>query len=295
MKEVTIRSISGLLFMAVIIACILWCSLSFAILFGIVAAFMVNEYLNINALPEKNIRSQKAFTIATALVIFYSFYIVQSGLAGDYFYLISLFMIIIMFVKNLFIKNFNVHKITKEGDKVIRENNGYEMFPVCITSLIYIAIPVALLNMIVFSNNGIGEYSGTLLLSFFIILWSTDVGAYCFGSTLGQKIGPKLFPSISPKKSWVGLIGGLICAIIAGIILNYYDLLNFNLTQSIIVSVILCIGGVLGDLVESQLKRNFGIKDSGKIIPGHGGMLDRFDSMLIAFPLALIYIVFFIK
>lgn len=139
------------------------------------------------------------------------------------------------------------------------------------------------------------QFSGNLLICFFIIIWASDVGAYCFGTALGQKFGPKLFPSVSPKKSWIGSAGGFICALIAAWVLNEYTtLMNFHsIIHIIAIAAIINIGGAYGDLVESQLKRNFGVKDSGNIMPGHGGMLDRFDSVIIGFPLAIIYLEIF--
>ena len=139
------------------------------------------------------------------------------------------------------------------------------------------------------------EFRGGILLGFFIILWASDVGAYCFGCTMGR-MGPRLFPSVSPKKSWIGSIGGTACAIgAAALIHSFTELFPFSSADSLIIGALISIGGGFGDLVESQLKRNFGVKDSGSIMPGHGGMLDRFDGALIGFPMAIIYLEFFLK
>ena len=126
-----------------------------------------------------------------------------------------------------------------------------------------------------------------LLLS---IAWVSDTGAYFVGTFLGKH---KMAPKISPKKSWEGFFGGLICSVAGAVVLRFTGLLDLSLFDAIAVGIIICIFGVLGDLVESQLKRNFGVKDSGSIMPGHGGMLDRFDGALLAFPVAIIYIIFF--
>ena len=135
--------------------------------------------------------------------------------------------------------------------------------------------------------------SGNMSLAMMVMLWCTDVGAYRLGSSLGQLYGHRLFPSISPKKSWEGFFGGLVCSVAGAVLLRYFGLLELSLFDAIAVGIIICIFGVLGDLVESQLKRKFGVKDSGSIMPGHGGMLDRFDGALLAFPVAIIYIIFF--
>ena len=137
-----------------------------------------------------------------------------------------------------------------------------------------------------------------MLLCFFAIIWGSDVGAYLFGITLGQKYGKKLFPSISPKKSWIGFWGGMLLAIVVSITLYklgwFPDFTNSettNIVNYISMAVLLHVVGVYGDLIESQWKRHYNVKDSGNIIPGHGGLLDRFDSALIAIPIGIIYLV----
>jgi len=156
---------------------------------------------------------------------------------------------------------------------------------------LYIALPLSLTNTILFNNQG--TYIPNTLLSIFIILWSCDVGAYVFGISFGQKNGHKLFPSISPKKSWEGFFGGLISALITGFILYKVGLITFSIIDVLALSAIIFLFGVFGDLVESLFKRNFGVKDSGNIMPGHGGLLDRFDSALLALPAAIAYIKLF--
>jgi phosphatidate cytidylyltransferase len=130
-----------------------------------------------------------------------------------------------------------------------------------------------------------------MLLCFFCIIWGSDVGAYLFGMSLGQKYGKKLFPSISPKKSWIGFWGGLLTAVIVAVALHYAGIFTFNLVHCIAIAILLNVTGVYGDLIESQWKRHYEVKDSGTIIPGHGGLLDRFDSALMAIPVGIIYLV----
>ena len=128
------------------------------------------------------------------------------------------------------------------------------------------------------------------MLAFFIIIWASDVGAYCIGMLLG-KYSKKLFPSVSPKKTWAGFWGGLVFAVLAGLILVWTGLWTYPWYHAVILSVIMHVAGVFGDLFESQWKRVCEIKDSGNIIPGHGGMMDRFDSALFAIPAGVIYLV----
>ena len=171
----------------------------------------------------------------------------------------------------------------------VKDKTCFDKFSNLYAVLIYIAVPWSVLNFAVF--NAAGEFNGLLLLSFFCIIWGTDVGAYMFGITLGQKYGKKLFPSISPKKSWIGFWGGLFVAILVAVALHYVGIFRFDLIHCIFMGALLCVAGVYGDLIESQWKRHYNVKDSGNLIPGHGGLLDRFDSALIAIPIGIIYLV----
>lgn len=168
-----------------------------------------------------------------------------------------------------------------------KDKSQFFKFAYIYTGLAYIVVPLTLSNLIVFRN---GSFSGLLLLCFFIIIWGSDVGGYVFGMALGQKYGKKLCPEISPKKSWIGFWGGLVFAILATILLHVTGLLRIPFGHGVILAMIMHVGGVVGDLFESQWKRCCGIKDSGNVIPGHGGMLDRFDSTLVAMPLGALYL-----
>ena len=168
-----------------------------------------------------------------------------------------------------------------------KDKSGFDLFSHIYTGLLYIAVPLGLSNLIAFDH---GVFDGRLLLCFFIIIWSSDVGAYCAGLTLGKKFPKKLFEEISPKKTWAGFFGGLVCAVIASVILGVVGMFRFPLVHCAVLAVVMHIAGVYGDLFESQWKRCHDIKDSGSVIPGHGGMMDRFDSTLFAFPAGVIYL-----
>ncbi|MBR1705869.1 MAG: phosphatidate cytidylyltransferase [Bacteroidales bacterium] len=169
-----------------------------------------------------------------------------------------------------------------------RDRSDFKLSAFLYTGLLYIAIPLASSNVVVFDAEG--HFNGVLMLAFFCIIWASDVGAYCFGLLFGRN-GRKLWPDISPKKSWAGFWGGLAMAVAAAVILCLTGLFTFPMLHCIILSVIMSVAGVYGDLFESQWKRVCGLKDSGNIIPGHGGMLDRFDSALFAIPSGVIYLV----
>ncbi len=164
-------------------------------------------------------------------------------------------------------------------------------------SLIYTVIPFSLFPFSAFNHEGIGTllphgeliFSPGIVVGFFLLIWANDTGAYLIGVTLGKH---RLFERISPKKSWEGFIGGVILAAAVSWMLSGW-LGVVSPVKWIIISLIVSITGTFGDLVESMLKRSAGIKDSGNIMPGHGGFLDRFDSAVMSFPLVFLFISFF--
>lgn len=150
--------------------------------------------------------------------------------------------------------------------------------------IIYVAVPFSLLNVIIFHP---GEYTFEILLGAMFLLWSNDTGAYFAGVRYGKR---KLFERVSPKKSWEGSLGGFILSLIMAYVISNFSQV-FTTGEWIAMGVIISIGGTYGDLVESLFKRSIEIKDSGRLIPGHGGFLDRFDGLLLSAP----FIVTFLK
>jgi len=163
--------------------------------------------------------------------------------------------------------------------------------------IVYTSAPFSLFPFTAFSWSGIRSliphekiiFSPGIVIGFFILLWVNDTGAYLSGITMGRH---RLMERISPKKSWEGFFGGILLTILAGWLLSGW----LNILDSfkwIFVALIIALCGTFGDLIESMLKRSTGIKDSGTIMPGHGGFLDRFDSTLLSFPLVFLFIIFF--
>ncbi len=132
-------------------------------------------------------------------------------------------------------------------------------------------------------------FSPGIIIGFFLLIWANDTGAYLTGATLGRH---KLFERISPKKTWEGFFGGLIIAVAAAWLFSGW-LGIVDSMQWVVIALIITIAGTYGDLVESMLKRSTGVKDSGTVLPGHGGFLDRFDSTIVAFPLVYLFITLF--
>jgi len=159
-----------------------------------------------------------------------------------------------------------------------------------IFGIVYIAVPLSCSNYLVFSELSGYQYNFQILLFVFVLIWSYDTFAYITGKFAGKN---KLLKNISPKKTWEGAIGGVLMSIfIAGLL--HYTTGIFALHQWIIISIIVSITGTLGDLTESALKRSVRMKDSGRLLPGHGGILDRFDAALFAIPSVLLYLKLFV-
>lgn len=151
---------------------------------------------------------------------------------------------------------------------------------------IYVVLPFALLTHLAYLHE---TFEYTLPLGFFAILWSNDTGAYAVGKLLGKK---KLFPNVSPNKTIEGLLGGMCFSIAAALILSHF-FLELSLSEWIGIALVVAIMANVGDLFESHIKRTCGLKDSGSLIPGHGGVLDRFDGLLFSLPFTLTFLNFY--
>ncbi|WP_418801583.1 phosphatidate cytidylyltransferase [Porphyromonas sp.] len=157
---------------------------------------------------------------------------------------------------------------------------------------IYIAVPLALairLTLVVDPFSSMTQYNGLLLLTIFIFIWVNDTGAYLVGSRWGKT---PLAPSISPKKTVEGSIGGLLLVLLSAVVLRLLLFPELSWLRMLLIAAVVAIFGTIGDLFESSLKRQAGVKDSGKLIPGHGGILDRIDSFLLAVPAVYLLLAF---
>ena len=170
-----------------------------------------------------------------------------------------------------------------------RENQPFSPFSnvgVALLGLLYVSLPMSLLSVVAFSGSG---YDYRRIFALLFLVWSSDIGAYAAGKTFGKH---KLAPKISPGKTWEGAVGGFVLTLVVGYLLGYL-LPELSLTYRLVVAGVVAVFGPLGDLAESMLKRSVGVKDSGNIMPGHGGLLDRFDAFLFILPvLAVLQLVF---
>lgn len=270
MKNAVVRTLSGIGFVAAIVLGLLLNRYIFLVLMLLVMCNMMVEFMNMSM--QRKYGFAQILTIFAGWVFFVLTFLWKSGVMPGTLMLLAVVPVFFIMIDSLYVK----------------DKEDFGRFSNLYTSLLYVAVPVSVMNFAVFGQEG--EYDGLILLCFFIVIWGSDVGAYIFGCTLGQKFGKKLFPSISPKKSWVGFWGGFLMAIAVAVVLHYAGLFKLPLIHCIVLAVILDVCGVYGDLFESQWKRHYGIKDSGNGIPGHGGYLDRFDSSLTAIPAGIIYI-----
>ncbi len=264
-KNLIQRTVSGTIFVVLIVASIIGNIYSFALVFALAMALAVNEFVHLTN-KTGEIEVNRVTSIFGALLLFgCSFLNASFSIPFVVFSVYGLY-ILIVFIAELFRKK--SHPI----------NNWAYFF----LGQIYIALPFSLLNFILF----ISGYQPFILLALFITIWINDTGAYLTGMLLGKH---KMFERISPKKTWEGFAGGAILSILSSYFL-YHFIPDFSFVQWLVFSELIVVFGTLGDLCESLFKRSLQIKDSGNIIPGHGGMLDRFDSMLIATPVILIYL-----
>ena len=274
MKNVVVRTISGVGFVLVILACLLINRYLFAALIIFMMVSMMHEFYRMTM--GSLYKASRVIAICTGVTLFTLIFLMQCIQLPVRFISCALVPLLVLMIYSLYEKD--------------RENFG--KYPFIYTGLLYIAAPLSLVNLLAFDSDG--NFSALMLLCFFIINWGSDIGAFCFGSAFGQKEGcRKLFPSISPKKSWVGFWGGLFLAMVFATILYFVGILHFPLVHCLGLAIVIHIGGVYGDLFESKWKRYCEVKDSGTMIPGHGGMLDRFDSTIFAVCCAAIYLVVF--
>ena len=269
MNNLFTRTITATAFLAVMLAGLLVSKYLFAGIMIFCMAVMMWEFFRMTM--GESYTSLRTASIATAIAAFILVFIYCECGIKAHFLLLVLIPVLALLASFLYVKD--------------RSEIGKLAF--IFIGLFYIAIPMTLSSLLVYST---GEFDAKILLFLFFIIWCSDVGAYLLGCGFGQKYGKKLFPSISPKKSWIGFWGGMAFAVLACIVLNLTGLLQIPIYHSIILGIIMDVAGVFGDLFESQWKRYYDLKDSGNIIPGHGGMMDRFDSTLFAVPFGAVYL-----
>lgn len=264
MSSIWARIITGSIFIATIVGSVMWSPWLYALLFGFFTIVGIVEFYrisnNLGFTPQKG--TGIAIGIATFLLLFLTAGEPWTGVSGKWLYILPAMVTTIPIIE-LFRK-----KSTPTSD-----------WAQTLFAVIYVALPFGLMSNLTYMPET-HEFSGKIFLSFFIMVWISDTGAYCAGKLFGKH---KMFERISPKKTFEGLGGGIAFTIASAIPIHYF-VPELELWQWIVISIETVTFANLGDLAESMLKRNADIKDSGKLLPGHGGVLDRFDSALLACP-----------
>ena len=266
------RTITGILFVVILVGCILLTPISFGILFALISALSVYEFGQLMD-KSKQVAINKKITSLAGAYLFLAVMAFCTGATDAPVFLPYLLLLLYLMITELYLK----------------KENPLGNWAFTMLSQLYIALPFALLNILAFHNDVASSsvsYNPVLPLSVFVFIWLSDTGAYCVGSLIGKH---RLFERISPKKSWEGSIGGGVFSIASSLVFaHYFPFLHLAEWMGLAFTVV--VFGTWGDLTESLMKRQLGIKDSGNILPGHGGMLDRFDSALMAIPAAVIYL-----
>lgn len=271
MNNFTTRTITGAIFVLLVVGSVIFDAKIFAALFLFVSILTQLEFYQI--LAKRGRKPMTYVGVGVGSFLYVSLSVNALGLfgsIGNILVFLNFFLIGIIFIAELF-----SHSTDPFG------NIGTTL-----TGVLYIALPFGLLNYlyqpVIYPNN----FNFGILLGYFLVLWLNDTGAYLVGSAIGKH---RLFERISPGKTWEGSIGGALFAVLAAALLsNYFT--GLSLLQWIMMAIIIVVFGTLGDLVESMLKRSLGIKDSGNILPGHGGLLDRFDAVLLSAPAVFVYL-----
>ena len=280
MSNIVKRTLSGAVFIAIVIGSILLHPFAYAGVMVVIIVWAMLEYYDI--VIKDRVRAGKFIGVLSGVSLFAAFFFyfqakpISDTDSGDVF-LFFIPLLVILFISQLYAANFY----------------SFRAIAYTLTGVVYIALPFALCNGIVFpmfDGNPDGKYMPDILLGFFILLWANDTFAYLAGMMFGRN---RLFERISPKKSWEGFFGGLLCTTALSLLVaNWFTVMPSY--HWVVVAIIIVVFGVYGDLVESMLKRNLKIKDSGHFLPGHGGILDRFDAVLLAAPMVYFYLALFV-
>lgn len=278
-KNLIVRSITGTLFVAIMVCGFLNPS-AMILLFAIITALSLWEYTGLVNDHCEDVQVNRFISTVAGVYLFVAVAAWRTGIVSNFAIMVPYVLTIVyLLICELY-----------TGTKNAVNTWAYTML-----GQMYVAMPLALVNILAFemAHDGSGaRYDMLLPLSVFIFLWTNDTGAYCTGSLFGKH---KLFPRVSPAKSWEGSVGGAVLALVVAAVIGYLanngaDAHTLNIYQWVGLGLTVCVFGTWGDLVESLFKRTLGIKDSGNILPGHGGMLDRFDSSLMAIPAAVVYL-----
>ena len=262
------RTITGILFVAIIIFSIIWNQYAFISVFQLVVLLGIWEFYKM--IETNDVKPQKLSGLIIGSLVFLLLAFVSMGVVSTQVLLFIIPTVLFVFIVELFRKS-----------KSPVDNISYTFLGV-----IYVAFPLAVLNLFFNPTMQVELYTYKILFGYFIILWLNDTAAYIFGVWLGKN---RLFERISPKKSWEGSVWGAIISLLVAYVISLY-FTELSMLQWFGMAAIIVVFGTIGDLIESMFKRSVDLKDSGSILPGHGGILDRFDGVLHSAPFVFVYL-----
>jgi len=269
LKKLITRTLTGVVLVVVMLTSILMSEYSYAILFLLILTGGLFEFSAL--FKNSETRPNRWLSVPIALVIFVMSFLISKKITDSQILLIVFPLFLLIMAAELYRK----------------QATPLENIAVTILGILYLSIPLSLINFLVFPElSEINSYTPKLLVALFILIWTYDSGAYLVGVSIGRH---RLFERISPKKSWEGAIGGTLTAMLAAYFISGF-IPEIKLIHWIAISILTVVSSTFGDLTESMFKRYFGIKDSGNILPGHGGILDRFDSLFFAVPVIVAYL-----
>ena len=275
MKTLITRTLTGIAFVVLVVAAVLgseWFLVNVFLFFTCLAMY---EYRTL--LKQNNIKLSVAFYIIGLLVYF----IVSSASSWIFMLPYAPLWTVVILLLSVFVLFFTLFIVGLFS----KQEQPFQSISYAVLGILWIVIPFALVNFVPMLRGVSGKF---LLLSVFIFIWLYDTFAYCVGMLIGKH---RLFERISPKKSWEGAIGSTLLTLTAAYFANLlFPIVPLTPFQWMGLALIIIVFGTLGDLVESLFKRQLSVKDSGAILPGHGGILDRFDSLLLAMPFVLLYL-----
>lgn len=270
-KDILIRAASGVVMLVVMLTAMLWSTWSFAALLVAITAGVTWEHLRLS--EHCGAQPQKVMAMGIALLVVAPFALLFDSehaiIEGVSLMFGMMFVVMIAMLMVLFVELFR------------QRETPIQNVSATILPALQVALPIAMLALLPALGEG---YNAWRVVAFFSIIWANDVFAFLVGITLGRH---RLCERISPKKSWEGFIGGIVAAM--GVALLAAHLLDEDMAIWAGMGILTALAAVAGDLVESMFKRAAGVKDSGAIMPGHGGWFDRFDAVLMAAPVAVIY------
>jgi len=279
MKDLPRRAVTAVIFGTVMIGGIIWCRISFNILVFVINAGCLYEYLRLIQKFQRYKTEQAKIAFWLTMILGCGFHAIALVLSNDAFILlVAALMLPIIII--LFITELAMNTETKMKNALL--NCGGIIY---VSLFLFCFYPLTAPPFMINTTDWFPEFAA-IPLGIVLLIWTNDTFAYFTGSLLGRT---KILPSISPKKSWEGFIGGSVFAILTGWILSKY-FTQLNVYQWISVAIIISVTGTIGDFFESFIKRKAEVKDSGNLLPGHGGFLDRFDALIFCLPFVTLYI-----